>query len=1116
MTSTQPKALLQQVRKLAGEGLAAAPDGQLLERFAGQRDEAAFTALLKRHGPMVLSVCRGILRNYHDAEDAFQATFLVLARKADTIRRRQSVSSWLHEVAYHVAVKARARAARREPEDHRPEATTAGDPVLDLTLRDVQRVVHEELRRLPEKYRAPLVLCYLEARTQDEAARQLGCTAAALHGRLHRGRERLRARLARRGLTLGTGLLPALLSPDGAEAAVPAALLAATGKAVAGGAPAQVASLAGSVVPAALGRTRSAALLLLAFALLGVAAGVLARQMVAPPPLAETAPAQPSRQPSQPRVDAHGDPLPPGALARLGTVRFRHAGQVTAVTYSPDGKIIAAAAGRMVRLWEADTGRPLRRLRGEFGRTTGLVFSPDGKMMAAEGPSPIRLWEVATGKEVGRLGGYLAGPEAPREEREEGRRKLAKEPPFEGHRGGVWSVAFSPDGKVLASAGGDLMLWDLGKKRLSRTLLEAKQGAHLVAFAPDGKTLASVSSGRPGVAYQGTVLRLWNVRTGSEQCCFQAHAEHIQCIAFAPDGKTLASAGHDKTVKVWDVSSGKLLRALRGPEGAVTSMSFSPDGKFLAATAFPSTIHLWDAATGKPVRQIKEAEGLVSAAAFSPDGKTLASGSESAVRLWDVATGKERLPGGDPGAAGLCWGSNDSGVWSVAFSPDGKTLATRSRHRAVQLWQAATGKEVRRLGPQHLGNWGNVVFSPDGKTVVAAAYEYPIGPRIGLWASSTGKFVRQFGTHPDLRYLGVSADGKRIVAAGPETIELWEVNTGRARRFSGHKGAGYYPTLSRDGKFLAVVDVEGAIVLWETDTGKVRRRWHKKCRPSRLALSPRGRLLAVGTEDGLVRLWDTATGAELRRFQAHRGRLEELVFAPTGKALVTGDESGSVQLWEVATGQERRRFTGHQGRILALAYSADGTAIASGSADCTALVWDVTGHRHEGRQIVRLSPARLGALWAALADRDAGRAHSALWALVAGASDALPFLAERLQPVRGERAQIERWIEQLDHDDFAVRERAMEQLRRSGPLAGPALRKALAGKPSLEVHRRLQRLVGELARRALAPEVLRDLRAIEALEHMKTPAALRVLQRLARGASAARQTEAARAALEGP
>ncbi len=167
MAKAQTQVVLRHIRRLTAEEGRALADGALLECFAARRDEAAFAELVRRHGPMVLSVCRGVLRHRQDAEDAFQATFLVLARKAATVRCGQSVGGWLHAVAYRLALKARARAARRRDAEPQASPATAADPVLDLSVRELLAAVHEELSRLPEKYRAPLVLCYLQERTQD-------------------------------------------------------------------------------------------------------------------------------------------------------------------------------------------------------------------------------------------------------------------------------------------------------------------------------------------------------------------------------------------------------------------------------------------------------------------------------------------------------------------------------------------------------------------------------------------------------------------------------------------------------------------------------------------------------------------------------------------------------------------------------------------------------------------------------------------------------------------------------------------------------------------------------------------------------------------------------------
>jgi RNA polymerase sigma factor (sigma-70 family) len=223
MSSAQLGMVLHHLRRMtAVRGLGVVPDRQLLEDFLTQRDEAAFAELVRRHGPMVLGVCRGVLRHLHDAEDVFQATFLVLAQKAACVRRREAVGSWLCGVAYHLALKARAAADRRrrcleDPE----EEPTVPDPLLDMTLRELHQVLLEELQRLPEKYRLPLVLCYLEGRTQTEAAQQLGWAKDTLRGRLNRGRSQLRARLTRRGLALTAGLFVSTLAAAPAPAALP-------------------------------------------------------------------------------------------------------------------------------------------------------------------------------------------------------------------------------------------------------------------------------------------------------------------------------------------------------------------------------------------------------------------------------------------------------------------------------------------------------------------------------------------------------------------------------------------------------------------------------------------------------------------------------------------------------------------------------------------------------------------------------------------------------------------------------------------------------------------------------------------------------------------------------
>jgi RNA polymerase sigma factor (sigma-70 family) len=342
MTSAQAGLVLQHIRRLAGTRPAAQPpDAQLLERFTTQRDQAAFAALVRRHGPMVQSVCRSVLRHQQDAEDAFQATFLVLARKADSIRQPEVVAGWLYEVAYHTAVKARADAARRRAQE-RKATPMAADPTLDMTLRDLQRVLHEELRRLPDKYRLPLVLCYLEGRSHEEAAGFLGWSRGTLRGRLDRGRAHLRRRLAARGVALSALLCATAVAPRAAaealvDSAVRAAALSAAGRASAGVVSARTFALAEGATRAMFtSKVKVATAVLLAVGLVA-GAGALARQALAARerPMAS----EPSAVGSEkPQPTAAKEPAQPPAADDQGDSAL-----VSGRVVGPDGKPFAGA-----------------------------------------------------------------------------------------------------------------------------------------------------------------------------------------------------------------------------------------------------------------------------------------------------------------------------------------------------------------------------------------------------------------------------------------------------------------------------------------------------------------------------------------------------------------------------------------------------------------------------------------------------------------------------------------------------------------------------------------------------------------------------------------------------
>ncbi len=729
-------------------------DGPLLERFACARDEMAFTALVQRHGAMVLGVCRRVLGHEHDSEDVFQATFLLLARKAPSIRNKASVASWLHGVAYRLALRARTGAARRRAHEQRAaRPDRAGEALGD----DLRTVLDEELGRLPEKYRLPVVLCDLQGQTHEEASRLIGCAPGSMSWRLDRGRELLRQRLTRRGFTLSAGLLGTMLAEQAALAAVPPCLLATTVRAavafaageVAGGivsAPA-AALVKGMLKTMFLAKLRIGLVVLLVLGALGAGASLVLRpETVAKPPEREKeeliAAKAPAPLPRGPRMDRHGDALPDGALARMGTLRLRHGGRVRSVAVSPDGKLFASsAADRTVRIWQAATGKELHRFQGPPYSGASVAFSPDSRSLAFPGEDGtlVLVRDTTTGKERARLK----------------------------HEKGVYCATFSLDGKILAtgSESPEIRLWDVATgKELRRFGGDARQAAWVaLTFVPDGKTLAAVPRG--GGYYQ------WDLSTGKE---FLPHGDPgapmrtpylsgaSYPIAFAPKGSALMGV-NSYGIDVYELPTWANRYFIWAPKGGhvMRAAVFSPDGKQIVGGASDGVVRLWDAATGKEIRRFEGNQGDLLGVAFAPDGKTVVSaGEDRTVRAWDVATGKERLPFSGHLGPMLC----------VALSPNGKVLATAGRDRTVRLWERLSGKELRVLRG-HRSAVRSVAFSPGGKTLASASGD----KTVRLWNVASGKEERCLEGHQYYTSgVAFSPDGKTLAAVGVEVVRRYK------------------------------------------------------------------------------------------------------------------------------------------------------------------------------------------------------------------------------------------------------------------------------------------------------------------------------------------------------
>jgi RNA polymerase sigma factor (sigma-70 family) len=1116
MVSGMARFLGQLGRLLGGINGRDQSDAQLLEQFLQHHDQTAFAGLIERHGPMVWNVCRRVLAQESDAEDAFQATFLVLVRKAQSITRRESLASWLYGVAHRVACQTRAASQRRQTILHELQAMSSIEPSPEDHLPDVRALLDEELNQLPSKYRTPLILCYLQGKTNEQAAQELGWRTGSMSRRLDKARHLLRARLVRRGLALSTATWAVLLAEQACASALPAALVFKTSQAIltagAGtGFSAAVLALAERMMRTMfLAKLRMIVTMTLVLTGL-VAAGVVVRQeMLAQPPRQQDPSARskpgekgtPAATAELP-VDRQGDPLPPGALARLGTLRLRHGGQVYAVAYSPDGSILASGARDSgIRLWDAATHKELRHLQGHQNGIMAIAFSRDGKRLAsASEDRTIRLWDVTTGKCLGL---------------------------FQGHEAAVMAVVMVPDGKTIISAGLDkaIRFWEVPDLQPGQGAMAGKEirclndklgYLYALALSPDAKTLAAGNgNGR---------IRLWDLTTSKESGELVGHKGEVYSLAFAGND-LLASSGNDCTARLWRLPTGKVewqtrqgqcvhavavsrdrkLVAAAGHMGIVIydqetrrewkdpllkddvpvqpgdkwgpsswvrdgikALAFSPDGQTLAAGGFDSRVHEWNLATGKERHFPQEHLGDVESLAFSPDGKLLATGSrDRTLRVWSVSTGMERWRATN-------FADSDAVVCSVAMSPDGRTLAAATHTGELHLWDVVAGQEKTRLGGRCC------VFSRDGALLACGGQDGSISLSDG--ASGAFRFVLE-NKGLEIHHLALSPDGKHLVAG------------------------------CQDAKNN---DMRGVLRYWDLSQKKLEREVpvHRYGVTS-VAFSPDGRFIAsTGANETQVRVWDGA-------LEDPRPVLVPLdlqhaytaVFSPDGKVLAVG-QGRVVVLWDLAKKQEIRRLEGHRREVRSLAFSADGRLLASGSDDSTVLIWDLTGRLAQEKLPLSLVRIELEQLCRDLSDPDEGRAASAQRTLAAGARDALPYLQARLQEWIGpDPRPVARWIADLDHDQFEVRERATAELERLGAAVVQDLKKAHTQTSSAEARHRLEQLLGRLRRGQENVPPPPPERVLAVLECIGTPDARRILANVAKGDSASAWTKAAHIVLK--
>jgi WD40 repeat protein len=785
-------------------------------------------------------------------------------------------------------------------------------------------------------------------------------------------------------------------------------------------------------------------------------------------------------------VDLAGDGLPVGAIARCGTTRFRHDGGTIRAVFSKDGKVLATVGGdSTVHLWDFPSGKLLRKLTGHKYTLHQVVLAGDGKTLyASDGGHTILAWNLDSGQVTAR---------------------------FDGEPFGATPFALSPDGKWLANSTGlnqcRVRIRDTETGRDIHLLGETKGSISTLAFSPNGRSLAVVNH------IDG--VQIWETATGTLRETYSKLQGQATTAAFTPDGKALI-VGASKGVHVFDLVSGKETRQF-GPDHLWPgSTAVSNDSKILAVPLTGGEIVLWDLTTGREIRRWQsEYHWGASWVTFSPDDKVLVTASGSAgtashVGLWDAATGKALHP----------QLGHIARVTGLALSKDGASLASTSTDGTLRLWDPTTGKEQKRIKAETSKPFLCVALAPDGKTVATGTQSGVDPMLVQMWDAGTGKELRRFGKGiQNLNAVAISPDGKTLAACGTgDKVLLFDPDTGKDKGELEAKGAGWMSSLafSPDGSMLVTGHAVKEAWVWDLATGGPAHILKHKGTVRAVAFSADGQMVATGAADDSARLWNAGTGAEIVRCMGHGGQAMAVAISPNGKLLAsTGLRGRGIRLWDIATGQPLVEFGNEEGYHAALAFSPDSKRLISAGSNSCLVVWEVSVVLEKYKPAaVALTDKELKSLGEALASGDAAKGLKAMRALAASPEQAVTFL-EQLVDLPAPSKEVSKLVADLNAKDFKTREAALAELLKLDKENAALIQRLLDEQPNEEVRKRLEKVLEKWDVQPLPPSyALRELRAVEVLEQIGNKEARELLRQWMSRFPASRLGREAKAALD--